>query len=233
MKKVLLIHGWNANNYYGRIQTSAWNNRMKFVKELEKMYEVYYPDLPGFGLNREPDAKSWNIGDFAKYIDDYLTSNNIDIDFIIGYSFGGVVALRYKRFYNRNIKVVLIAPALIRNYRKSITFVKTPRVLNPLRRVVRDVYVTKVIKSKEMAYGTRFLRNTYQNVVRIDSIKELMTCNPQDFTIIYGKEDDLVNPYVVINRVSDDFKKRILLLDGGHDIANTNTLELIEIIKEI
>ena len=232
MKKVLLIHGWNANNYYGRISTCAWNNRINFVKELEKHYEVYYPDLPGFGLNKEPNAKSWNVDNYAKYINDYIESNNLDIDFIIGYSFGAIVALRYKRLYNENIKEVLIAPALIRNYRKSRTFIKTPKFLNPLRRVVRDVYVSKVIKTKEMAYGTRFLRNTYQNIVRIDSINELMTFNPNDFTIIYGKFDDLVNPDVVLSRVNNEFKKRIILINGEHDIANTNTEELINIIKE-
>ena len=232
MEKVLLIHGWNANNYYGRTDTIAWQNRIKFVKELEKIYEVYYPDLPGFGLNKEPNDKSWNIENYAKYINDYIKFNNLKIDFIIGYSFGGVVALKYKKLYNPDIKEILIAPALIRNYRKSKTFIKTPKFLNPLRRVVRDVYVTKVIKTKEMAYGTRFLRNTYQNIVRIDSIKELMTCNPLDFTIIYGKFDDLVNPDVVISRVNENFKKRIYLINGEHDIANTNTEELINIIKE-
>ena len=35
-KKILLIHGWNYENYNNYINTSAWNNRSKFVNALEE-----------------------------------------------------------------------------------------------------------------------------------------------------------------------------------------------------
>lgn len=56
-KKILLIHGWNYENYNNYINTNAWNNRSKFVTSLEEKYEIRKPDLPGFGLEEEPKKK--------------------------------------------------------------------------------------------------------------------------------------------------------------------------------
>ena len=38
MKKILLIHGWDYENYYGRIDHNAWQNRKKFLEELKKRF---------------------------------------------------------------------------------------------------------------------------------------------------------------------------------------------------
>ena len=124
---ILLIHGWNYENYYGRCQDIAWSNRINFVNELKKKYNVYYPDLPGFGKNKEPNVNKWSLDDFAKYISDYIKDNKLEIDYILGYSFGGAVAVRYKSIYNNNIKEILVSPALIRTEIKSKKFIKTPK----------------------------------------------------------------------------------------------------------
>ena len=84
---ILLIHGWDYDNYNSRTNKKAWSNRSKFIKELEKKNNVYYPDLPGFGLEKEPNAKKWTLEDYAKFIDDYVTENNIKLDYVLGYSF--------------------------------------------------------------------------------------------------------------------------------------------------
>jgi pimeloyl-ACP methyl ester carboxylesterase len=231
-KNILLIHGWDYNNYYGRTTQEAWNNRMKFISELEKKYNVYYPSLPGFGTTKEPKTKSWTLDDFADYINEYILKNKIKVDYILGYSFGGAVALRYKTKFNQDVKEILASPALIRNEDNSKHFIKTPKLLNPIRNFIRDIYLIKKVKVKEMVYGTKFLRNTYQNIVRVKMLDELETLNPNDFQLIYGSEDNMVNPQKVIKSVKKEFKNRIVLIDGGgHDIANTHTSELIQIIN--
>ena len=69
---ILLIHGWDYDNYNKRTKKKAWSNRSKFIKELEKKYTVYYPDLPGFGLEEEPNAKKWTLDDYATFIKEYI-----------------------------------------------------------------------------------------------------------------------------------------------------------------
>ena len=121
MKNILLIHGWDYENYYGHINHSAWDNRSKFINELAIDNKVYYMDLPGFGLRKEPYAKVWTLDDYAKFINNYIKINNLNIDYILGYSFGGAVALQYKKNYTMHIKEILVSPALVRNEVKSST----------------------------------------------------------------------------------------------------------------
>ncbi len=233
MKKILLLHGWDYRYYYKINNCLTWDKRSTFIKELSKNYEIFYPDLPGFGKQKEPNVKMWTLDDYAKYIDDYIKENNLKIDYLLGYSFGGAVALRYKTLFNSNIKEILIAPALIRNTNKSKNFFKTPKILNPIRKIIRDIYLIKIIKVPEMVYGTRFLRNTYQNIVRINMLDELQKYNPKDFKIIYGDLDTLVNPLKVLNYVNDDFKKRIEIIKGGdHDIGEKKTSSTLTIINK-
>ena len=228
---ILLIHGWDFDNYYGRCSDVAWANRMKFISKLQEKYNVYYPDLPGFGKMKEPDAKEWTLDDYAKYINDYIIKNDLNIDYILGYSFGGAVAVRYKTLFNSDVKEILVSPALIRNEEKSKSFIQTPKIVEPIRKVLRDAYLIKVVKVEEMVYGTKFLRNTYQNIVRENMLEELEKTNPTDIKIIYGSEDNMVNPKKVIETVSDDFKDRISVIDGGgHNISVTHTDQLISLI---
>ena len=232
MKKILLIHGWNYDNYYGRVNNEAWYNRINFINELEKSYIVKRPDLPGFGLQKEPNVKEYSLEDYADYIHDYIIKNDFNPDYILGYSFGGAVALTYLKKYG-NVKLILVSPALIRNQDKSKKFIKTPKIFNPIRKVLRNYYLIHKVKVPEMVYGTKFLRNTYQSIVRVELIDTLKEIDTKDYIIIYGEKDNMVDPNRMINSVDSNIKERIHVIpNGGHDIANTHTKEIIDIINE-
>lgn len=231
MKKILLIHGWDYDNYYGRVSDEAWENRNNFVKALEKHFIVKRPDLPGFGLEKEPKVKGYTIEDYAKFIHNYIKENNFYPDYILGYSFGGAVAVTYHRLYNENIKYILCSPALIRNNDNSKKYMKTPKILDPIRNKIRDFYLIHKVKLPEMVYGTKFLRNTYQSIVRVEITSYLESINPKQYMIIYGDKDTMVDPKRMVSIVSDKVRKRIhFIKGGGHDIANTHTDELIKLI---
>ena len=232
MKKILLIHGWNYDNYYGRVTEEVWHNRIKFINELEKNYIVKRPDLPGFGLQKEPNAKEYSLEDFADYIHDYIVKNDFNPDYILGYSFGGAVAVTYLKKYG-NVKLILVSPALIRNQDKSKKFIRTPKIFNPIRKALRNYYLVHNVKVPEMVYGTKFLRNTYQSIVRVELADTLKEFNPRDYILIYGDKDTMVDPNRMLNIVDPSIKERIHLIEnGGHDIANTHTKEVIDIINE-
>lgn len=233
MKTILLIHGWNYDNYHNRTQNkNAWENRKEFIEELKKYYNVIYPNLPGFGIAEEPKEKEWTLNNYANYINEYIKNNNLNIDYILGYSFGGAVAIRYKTLYNKNSKLILISPAIIRNQSKTKKFIKTPKSLENIRKIIRNLYTIYIVKTPEMKYGTSFLRNTYQIIVRDELIGELEEFNSNDYLIIYGEKDNMVDPNRMINESNQKIKKKIKVIqNGGHDIANTHTKELINIIS--
>lgn len=232
-KTIFLIHGWDYDNYYGRTTEEAWHNRNDFVKELQKVFNVYLIDLPSFGKNPLPKEKMWTLDDFAKYIQDYITEKKLKIDYVLGYSFGGAVGVRWKKNYESNTKLCLVSPAIIRNQEKSKTFISTPKFFNPLRNLIRDLYLIYIIKNPEMKYGDAFHRRTYQNIVRLDLTKELENIKPEDLLIIFGENDNMVNPTLLKKNIAQKYKKIIIMLqNGGHDIANTHTNELISEIEK-
>ena len=233
MKKILLIHGWDYENYYGRIAHQAWDNRKKLLEKLKEYYEIRYPDLPGFGLEKEPKSKGYTLKDYAEFIDNYIKENHFYPDYILGYSFGGAVAVTYYKLFNKKISLILISPALIRNKENSKKFVKTPTILNPIRNKIRDYYLIYKVKVPEMVYGTPFLRNTYQSIVRVEIIKDLEEIDANQYVIIYGSEDTMVDPKRMMNFVNKTVLDRIKVIpNGSHDIANTHTDEVMKYIKE-
>lgn len=231
MKKVLLLHGWNYLNYTKMTkEKDAWKNRSEFVKELSKKYQVYKLNFPGFCGESEP-TRPWELSDFANYVSEYIKINKIKPDYIIGYSFGGAVAIEYNLMFDNNQKIILISPAITRNKDKSKSFIKTPKLLTGIRKQLRDFYLIYIIKNKYMKYGTKFLRDTYQIIVReelLDSIKQI---NPDNIKIIYGEKDEMVLPEYVISNIDKKYKKCIKIIKNGkHDIANTHTKELVKLL---
>lgn len=230
MKNILLLHGWNYKNYNHIIKDkNAWHNRVKFVSELKKTYNVFILDMPGFGTEKTPKCNSWNLDDYSDFVNKYIITNKLDIDVIIGYSFGGAVAVNYKYKFNNSQKLILLSPAIIRNNNKSKNFKKTPKIFDKFRNILRDLYVIHIVKTNEMVYGNKFLRNTYQSIVRVELLDILNTFDKKDYLIIYGDKDNMVNP----KKVQSIFKSNVVMIkDAGHDIANTHTSELINIINE-
>ncbi len=149
-KRILLLHGWNWRNYTKLTKSNdAWNNRIDFVKKLESIFEVYKLNFPGFCGEPEP-KKSWNLDDYAKYVKEYLDKNNLKVDYILGYSFGGAVALKYNNLYDKKQKLLLISPAITRNATKSKKMIKTPKFMQGLRNKLRDLYLIHIVKNPYM-----------------------------------------------------------------------------------
>lgn len=231
-KNILLLHGWNYRNYTSQTkEKDAWHNRDDLVKELEKEYNVYKLNFPGFCGTKEPD-KAWGLDDYAEYVNDFVKKLNVKIDCILGYSFGGAVAIRYKTKFNLDEKIILVSPAIIRTQKKSKKFLKTPKIFDGLRCLIRDFYLIHIVKTNEMVYGTKFLRKSYQSIAREDLKDEIKKISKKDFIIIYGEKDEQVNPSSVINYLGSEYKNNIKLIkDGMHNIGVTHVKEVIDIIK--
>ena len=201
--------------------------------QLQKEFDVYKLNFPGFCGEAEPE-KAWSLKDYAKFVKDYLEKNKLEVDYILGYSFGGAVAITYNSLYDKNQKLILISPAITRNAEKSKKMIKTPSFMKKIRNVIRDLYLKHIVKNPYMINGTKFLNESYQIIVREELLDTMKNMNPNMINIIYGSLDDQVNPLYVYNNVSSELKERITIIDGGeHDIANTHINEIMNIIKNI
>jgi pimeloyl-ACP methyl ester carboxylesterase len=218
-KNILLLHGWDYELYSSKTKhNDAWADYKEFINNLSKNNNIYKINFPGFCQKEEPTQKEWNVEKYANYVQSYIEDNNLNIDIVIGYSFGGAVAVKWKSMYKNTTKLFLIAPAIIRNADKSKKFIKTPKCLNFFRNFIRDLYLIYKVKNPEMKYGTKFLRNSYQVIVREDMRKELDNINYKDIHIIYGTKDTAVDPYKLYDTVNDKLKNNISFVDNAnHD----------------
>ena len=233
-KSILLLHGWDYELYTKQTKDkNPWDYCQKLTNQLNENFDVHTLKFPGFCGEKE-QKKAWDVEDFAAYVNDYITKNNLKIDIILGYSFGGAVAVMYKSLYKSKAKLFLVAPAIIRNFDNSKTFVKTPKIIQGLRNVLRNLYVSYVVKTPEMRFGTRFLKNTYQIIVRRDLRNELNSLDPDELMLLYGTKDDAVDPETINKTLPDKIRQKIVMLEGAdHDNIVTDYVEkLMENLKK-
>ncbi len=233
MKKILLIHGWNYTNYSSTKCSDAWANRTNFVSELEKHFEVIKPNLPGFCGTADP-GNPWNIDDFFQYVDKIIQQEKPDM--LLGYSFGGALALHWKYLTkDKNIKAILVSPAIIRQYaeKNPTNLQKVIKRILPQKIVeqLRYLYLSIVKKNPYYTNATPVMRNTYRNIVGVDLRSELIALS-EPIVLIYG-EKDTATPAGLIRKTVEKSKTAHVLeiiANGGHDIANSHTSELVSLI---
>lgn len=234
--KLLLLHGWSWKNYSKFGNADPWNNRPEFVKELERFFDVHKIIFPGFCGVSEP-SMSWNLDDFAEYVKKYLKEKRINTDFILGYSFGGAVAVRLKNKFGLRCPIILISPAIIRAISHSnIHLSNFWKKIIPefLVNFAREIYLSYVVDNPYYKHGTRFLKKAYLDIVRIDLSDELLKLSEREFICIFGSDDTATPSNLLLQKLDkSNTAKMIKIIDGGgHDIANTHTKELIELIND-
>lgn len=231
MKKILLVHGWNHNNYTPSGCTDAWSDRSRFVEALSAHFEVVCFNLPGFCGEKEP-KHFWALSDFTQYVDRVIQREKPDI--ALGYSFGGAVLLHWKAISgDQMIKAFLVSPAILRRYdRKSVSLGWLKAIL-PERFITlaRDFYLTSVVRNPYYTKASPVMRETYRNIVGLNLREDLLKVS-DGLILIYGEKDSATPPEPVKDFLASRKNPHQLLIieGGGHDIANTHTDELVSAI---
>ncbi len=232
-RKILLIHGWNYANYTSSGCVDAWSNRSKFVQSLSQHFDVVTINLPGFCGQTDPE-QPWTLDDFVQYLGQIIEKEKPDC--ILGYSFGGAIALRWKKTSgDKKVKTFLVSPAILRKYAHAdMGFIqKTLKVILPDRliSVLRDAYLVQIVKNPYYAQATKVMRETYRNIVAVDLRQDLLDVS-DPLTLIYGENDTATPPSLVreVLNNSNATHNLHIISNGGHDIANTHTEELVSLI---
>jgi pimeloyl-ACP methyl ester carboxylesterase len=232
--KILLIHGWNHVNYTSSGCIDTWSDRSKFVQALSQHFNVVTINLPGFCGQPDP-RRPWTLDDYVDYVD-VIIEKEVHLDYILGYSFGGAIVLHWKkRGGDVRLKTFLVSPAIIRKYKKrDLSFVqKTLKSALPkgLVSLLRDIYLTKVVKNPYYSKATKVMRETYRNIVAVNLREDLLELS-DPITLIYGENDTATPPDLireVLEHSQAKHRLRIIPL-GGHDIANSHTEALVSLI---
>lgn len=243
MKKILLLHGWDWKNYPKFNSRDPWENRGGLVRALAKKLVVHNPSLPGFGNSHIPSSP-WTIENYTEWLSAEVAATNYDA--ILGYSFGGAVLAHWasSSFIAKPQSALpllfLVSPAIIRRY--EVSRPSFPSVRKYLKNKfpkafwwIRDFYLSKWIKNPYYSHGDYFQKNSYLNIVGLDSSQDLrvILAHTTGVQLIYGSNDTATPPDLIRNALPESAPHIIEIKDGDHDIGTTHIAQICEAIFEI
>lgn len=234
-KEAVLIHGWDPRYYNRNVskngpESVAWNHRSKLIDLLEERFKLSYFNLPGFSGKPEPNKPYFEVEDFTDSFASWMKENGDRVELLIGYSFGGVLALDYTVRYGGTIPVVLISPAISRRQSIWSEIGHQGKKLVPIQWIEGAKEAYQTIFSRYYRQGTPFLRRSYDRVVRRDISDLLHKVNPQKVLLIYGTNDE-VTPWDFVKSVVATKDINYHLVDGGyHNIGQTHPQKIVQAI---
>ena len=239
MKTVLFLHGWSHNLYYSADNLKKpFENCTKLIDSIGESYKIHYHSFPGFYQRPAPD-QVWSIHDFSQDLEDHLNSNNIQPDFVVACSFGASVAVDWFVSFSKNSRIVLISPALIRSKSKvSETVGKIVSHLNIkilpkwFTKLLRHIFLSYIIQNPFYKKAPGKMKDTYLNIVKEENYQKLKKINSDNVLLIFGTDDFATPPNLLLEKIDERYKDRIILIDGGtHEVKSTHGKYIADIIK--
>ena len=227
-----MIHGWGTGSYNSNLDCReiyegiAWSHRQELINLLEKKYSIRYFNLPGFCCVEEPQKQAFDLEDFSDNFAKWLKDKKTHPAAIVGYSFGGAVALDCKVRYKSDIPVILISPALKRKESMKSQMGRLGKYMVPKKyfTLIKSIY--QIIFSKYYREGTSFLRASYDKIARRDIRSQLEKVNPKEVLLIYGNSDTST-PADYISEIVEKNKLNCSIIKGGnHNIGDTHPEEI-------
>jgi pimeloyl-ACP methyl ester carboxylesterase len=232
MDSILILHGWGS-------KSSNWSTVKKLLEK--GGFEVYVPDLPGFGDNPVPD-KPWSVSDYAEWVEDFCRRNGLARFSLIGHSFGGGVALRFAADHGEMVQgLVLVNPAVVRVKNSKcylgLAAAKTGNLilsvpllsrLKPfLRKVLYRFLGTRDYRRLDFD-KTNVMKETFKKVVSEDLSRYLPAVQVRTL-VVWGEKDKLTplsQGYSVNGRLP---YSRMEIIKGGKHAIN---LEAPDVLAE-
>ncbi len=205
-KNLIMLHGWLGNNL----------SLLPLANCLKDEYTSYLLDIPGFGMSYID--KSYTLEEVSNMIYKFILENNIQNPIIIGFSFGGRIALKLAELYN--YKIVLISTPIY-DYRSIFTknklkFYKLFKIYKPSS----DYLMSNDIQKSIMKNIFKDMKN-----INLNNIKS-------DVLIIYGNKDKVV-PKCVAKYGKKHIRNSMLIKLNGDHFAYLNDLNKTQaVIRE-
>lgn len=102
-KSILFIHGFPLDSY-------MWDEQYNYFS---KKFNVYCPDLPGFGENNLETPKT--IEGFAYYLKDYIESKGEKKVTICGFSMGGYITFAFYELFPQYVDSLILVDTKVKS----------------------------------------------------------------------------------------------------------------------
>lgn len=185
-KPIILLHGWLAS-----LETMK-----PLQKYLSNWFKVYNVDIIGFGKSELPD-KPMNTDDYGDFLNNFISTLEIEKPILIGHSNGGRTILNYAGRNLGNInKIVLIDSAGVKPKRRlsyyfqvyTFKFIKNILKILPKKfDSLREKALSK-FGSSDYKASPEVLRKTMNIILNEDQRKNMANINVPTL-MIWGDQD--------------------------------------------
>lgn len=240
---LLMLHGFGINS------DDIW---FKMLPILSRKYKIITLDLAGYGEN-EKYLSTYTLSDQAQYLSAFIESKK-NIDYILGYSYGGRILYEYIQNINTNTKKIIIAGTsffettsfiyyfffLMSFFNFSAKATIFALTQSPVRELVVYIFgLTKISNKDLLSYTTNKLRGQSNSKAILRGLSYLFTKSnlkkPIKYAVnlMYGEKDKLakvtMSRNINHNRISivkDAY--HLMPLEKPEEMAN----EIIKFIGE-
>jgi len=196
---------------HGAIGTSTDFKKYMFDKELNSKANLISYDRVGYGIHQTGNTQG-SIAFETELLEDLVVDLDASKIILVGYSYGGPIALASKKKYK---KIILLAPAL---YSKSE---KMPWALNLYSWEATRWLVPKVWKAAS--------KEKLSHIDDLQKFENYWNTNPSEVISIHGTKDGIV-PYENSLLLKENFlqqKFELLTLENtGHGLVWTHFNEI-------
>lgn len=213
---MILLHGWGLSG-------QTFFPLSKILKKAG--YEVYTPDLPGFGEEEAPQ-NPWHLSNYADFIDKFIKTHELPKAVIIGHSFGGRVALKFTQLYPDSVKAIILsgtpgytpAPQLQILFYLMVAKIGAYIFSMPLLSKIKDrarLWLYYIVGSRDFYRAQPQMRQTFKNIVqeKLDPSMQKLTV---PCLLLWGANDTLV-PVTIARRMKVAIKNSKLIVIKGAD----------------
>jgi len=170
----LFVHGWGGNLYSLQILAQLFSTK----------YMTITIDLPGFGLSDKPDPE-WGVGEYAKFLIDFINKLNLKSVIFFGHSFGGALGIFIAANYPNYIKKLILCAASYK--RNSPKTTKMSRLFSWLPPQLKKI-IYKIFFPHSDLYRVPELEANFRKIVRQDLTSDLQSIKSPTL-ILWGMKD--------------------------------------------
>ncbi len=227
---ILCLHGWKDSlRTFDSIESA-----------LLKRGRVIALDLPGFGETGNP-PEAWQVGDYVKFVSDFLKKIGVESDYLIGHSFGGRIIIKGIGDGSLSArKIVLIASAGLTTektiytritkifFKVSAWILRIPP-FSYLRSFVRKVFYTAIGSDY---FNAGALQETFIKIIAED-LSDTARRITTPTLLIWGAKDDAtpVKHGKALQSMIRDSRLEIFT-DAGHFVHHEKAVEVGNLIEE-
>ncbi|HHD92223.1 MAG TPA: alpha/beta hydrolase [Candidatus Portnoybacteria bacterium] len=223
--KIIILHGWGINSNYF----------IPLANELAPDFEIYVPDLPGFGQSSEPDTP-WNVDNYTDLIIKFARELNLEKFYLFGHSFGGRVAIKLtSRNQNQIEKLILCGAAGIKtslNFRQKLAqkIVTTGRKLIRTKNQKLKKIIYRLAGQQDYLQASPIMKETLKKVIAEDLSGELPKIKIP--TLLIWGQDDKFTPLWQGKKMAQLIpNSKLEIFPGGHNIYRIQPQKVSQAIK--